>query len=263
VSYYYAKGGDKIGPLTGEEFGLALDRGDVGPSTLVWTSGMDNWKPFADAASLFPARSPSAPSVPAASPVSAYPAQAENPVSQPGKQACAECGGLFDPDDMVRHGASWICAGCKPLFLQKLREGVGLRSAMNYAGFWIRVAAYLLDWVINLVLTVVVTFVPGLLFIGDDSGIGGLIGTVLGAIIGPAYYVFFVGKYAATPGKMAIGLKIVRSDGSRVSYPRAFARIFALSLAAIPLGAGLIAVGFDPEKRGWHDRICDTRVIRK
>jgi hypothetical protein len=40
-----------------------------------------------------------------------------------GHAPCADCGGAFGVEDMVRHGSFYVCAGCKPRFLQKLREG--------------------------------------------------------------------------------------------------------------------------------------------
>jgi len=82
-------------------------------------------------------------------------------------------------------------------------------------------------------------------------------------MIGVTYATFFIGKYAATPGKMACKLKVVTSDGGQVSYARAFGRYFAEFLSAIIFFIGYIMAAFDEEKRALHDRICDTRVIKK
>ncbi len=60
-----------------------------------------------------------------------------------------------------------------------------------------------------------------------------------------------------------MGLRIVRSDGSRVSYLRALGRHFAEFISALILYIGYIMVAFDSEKRALHDHICDTRVIQK
>jgi uncharacterized RDD family membrane protein YckC len=65
-----------------------------------------------------------------------------------------------------------------------------------------------------------------------------------------------IGRYAATLGKMACGLRVVMSDGGKVTYGRSLGRHFAKLLS------GFMA-GFDDEKRALHDRICDTRVIKK
>jgi hypothetical protein len=59
---------------------------------------------------------------------------------------CAECGKAFDKGEMIRHGEAWVCAACKPVFLQKLSEAVEpVTGAMRYAGFWIRFAAKFVD----------------------------------------------------------------------------------------------------------------------
>ena len=62
---------------------------------------------------------------------------------------------------------------------------------------------------------------------------------------------------------MALGMKVVRPDGSRVDLGRAAGRYFAKLLSMIVLFIGYIMVGFDSEKRGLHDMICDTRVVRQ
>jgi uncharacterized RDD family membrane protein YckC len=78
-----------------------------------------------------------------------------------------------------------------------------------------------------------------------------------------AYYVFFVGKYGATPGKMACGLRIVLADGGKLTYGRATGRFFAEWVSSMILGIGYLMVAFDDEKRSLHDRIVGTRVVHK
>ena len=80
----------------------------------------------------------------------------------------------------------------------------------------------------------------------------------------PAIYESWcVGKFAATPGKMACKLKVVLPDGGQVSYPRAIGRHFAKYISGMILLIGYIMAAFDKQKRSLHDRICDTRVIQK
>jgi uncharacterized RDD family membrane protein YckC len=76
------------------------------------------------------------------------------------------------------------------------------------------------------------------------------------------YSWFFLKRYAATPGKMALGIKIVRSDGSPLSTGRILGRYFSEMLSTMILMIGYIMAGFDDERRALHDRICDTRVIK-
>jgi uncharacterized RDD family membrane protein YckC len=76
------------------------------------------------------------------------------------------------------------------------------------------------------------------------------------------YEAVFVNKLGATPGKLALGLKAVRPDGGPIDLGRAFGRYFAKLLSYIIIFIGYIMIGFDSQKRGLHDMICDTRVIR-
>jgi len=78
-----------------------------------------------------------------------------------------------------------------------------------------------------------------------------------------AYTTYCVGRWGATPGKMACGLKIVTSEGGRVSYLRAFGRYWAEQLSGMLLYIGYIIAAFDAEKRSLHDHICGTRVVKK
>src|ERR1035438_5404759 len=85
---------------------------------------------------------------------------------------------------------------------------------------------------------------------------------LVGVVIGASYEGFFVSRVGATPGKMALGLKVVRPNGGPVSLGRAIGRYFAKWLSSITLCIGYIIAGFDAEKRAMHDMICDTRVIK-
>jgi len=189
---------------------------------------------------------------------------------------CSECGRPTPLDQLANFGDRQVCPYCKDAYAQKLREGVAPAYAVRYAGFWIRVVAYLIDMVILLILYSIVNFalfgsmmttppavVPGqnpfdaLAPMFARMGASFLTNTLLGA----AYCTFFVGALAATPGKLALGLKVVRPGGGTVGYGRALARYFAAMISGIILCIGYIIIGFDQEKRGLHDMICDTRVI--
>ncbi len=87
--------------------------------------------------------------------------------------------------------------------------------------------------------------------------------TLLSFVISAAYDIWFVGRFGATPGKMACKIKIVTPDGGKVSYSRALGRYFAKWISSMILGIGFLMAAFDDEKRTLHDRICETRVIRK
>jgi len=89
-----------------------------------------------------------------------------------------------------------------------------------------------------------------------------VVSNVVGVLLGVLYGWFFLAKYSATPGKMAMGLKVVRPDGSQLSTGRIIGRHFAEWLSALILLIGYIMAASDKERRALHDRICDTRVIK-
>jgi uncharacterized RDD family membrane protein YckC len=190
---------------------------------------------------------------------------------------CAECGRPSPGDELARFGTMLVCSNCKERYAQKLREGVTPGRAMAYGGFWIRLVAYIIDAIILAIVGTIVQFAfvgslrnivllePGVqpgpeVFarVVGTAGLAGLINLAIAAI----YEALFVSRLGATPGKMALSLKVVRPDGSLLGLGRAFGRHFAKILSGLILGIGFIMAGFDSEKRGLHDMICDTRVVR-
>jgi uncharacterized RDD family membrane protein YckC len=182
---------------------------------------------------------------------------------------CSECNRDFGEDELITFGDAVICAECKPLFVQKLREGLSVAGEMVYGGFWIRVGAKIIDGIIITVVDVIIIFLLGLVMshlISMENEAIFFATTILQNILlwglNLAYVTYFLGKYGATPGKMACGLKVVRPNGEKISYARACGRALAEILSAMILYIGYIMVAFDEEKRSLHDRICDTRVIK-
>jgi len=178
----------------------------------------------------------------------------------PLENICSQCGLVFRKDELIRFGDRLVCAGCKPLYVQGLREGVVPAGEMVYAGFWIRFGARIIDaiilWLAGLALGLVIALIPG------RGPLHSLFQWIFGLALGLAYVTYFVGAYSATLGKMACGLKVVRPDGEKVTYARACGRFFSDMLSSFTLGIGYIIAGFDEEKRALHDRICDTRVVK-
>ena len=175
---------------------------------------------------------------------------------------------------MIRYQNTWVCAECKPTFFQRLQEG-GLAAAravnLHYAGFWIRVAAAIIDgvilWLVQMAIQLATFGIFAASPVDPDSSASSMIVATISQLlqlaVGISYETFFVGKFAATPGKMACGIKVIVSDGSRVSYLRAFGRYFAKMLSSLTLCIGYLMIAFDSEKRGLHDYICNTRVVRR
>lgn len=245
--WYYMENGQQQGPVSEEDFEDSVKSGKIASDTLVWNEGLTGWKPYS-AINTDSAASP--------------------PVIV-SRHTCVECGRSFPADEVIRYQDSWICANCKPIFFQKLKEGARLPGTVVYGGFWIRVVAKIIDGLIQGVfgILLVLAFLPFFSFEGGASdttsflvwgGVQG--GSILFAL---AYTVFFLGKYGATPGKMAVALKVVTSEGDPIDYKRAAARYFAEILSGLICYIGYIMVAFDDERRALHDRLCDTRVVYK
>jgi len=189
---------------------------------------------------------------------------------------CSECGRPTSSDDLARFGDRLICPLCKESYTQKLREGVMPVAGMRYAGFWIRFLASLIDSIIlgTVTKTLQYALFPSLGVVtapAPGANPWEMLGPQLAklgwaflvsTVVSLTYSTWFMGALGATPGLMALGLKVVRPNGSPIGYGRALARYFAAMLSGITLGIGYLLIAFDPEKRALHDMICDTRVIK-
>ena len=188
--------------------------------------------------------------------------------------ACSQCGRNFAHSDLVQIAGNWVCADCKPAFLSRvMASGPGGASplAWHYGGFWIRVGARLIDAIILVTTQATIA----LLFFGTfaaefsptrmrSTSMSLRLGfQFLSYAIGVVYEAAFLHYRGATPGKMALGLKVIRSNGGSLGWGISVGRYFMNLVSAIILGIGYIMAGFDDEKRALHDRVCDTRVIYK
>lgn len=178
---------------------------------------------------------------------------------------CSQCGQPKGTDELARFGDALICGACKAVYAQRLREGVR-DDTLPYAGFFPRLAAALIDGILVMIPTTVIQ-----LLIGRDawdfaspnfSGLAFAVMYIVSLALGSSYEAWFVNKAWATPGKMALGLRVVRPDRSRVGLARGYGRYFAKILSGMILGIGYLMVFFDKERRALHDMICDTRVVR-
>jgi uncharacterized RDD family membrane protein YckC len=168
---------------------------------------------------------------------------------------------------MIRFSDVWVCAGCKPIIVQKIKEGVTVSGVMEYAGFWLRFGAWFIDYIIlgigSMIIYLPLTIMGAFSLENPAVFVSfQIVATIFNFALPAAYEIWFVGKYAATPGKMACKIKVVTADAEKISYARSVGRHFAKYISGLILGIGYIMAGFDDQKRALHDRICDTRVIK-
>jgi uncharacterized RDD family membrane protein YckC len=134
----------------------------------------------------------------------------------------------------------------------------------TYAGFWIRTGASIIDSILILIVVgPLLTMIYGQEYWMDSALVKGPMDAVVNYVL-PAFAIvaFWIAK-SATPGKMATNLTIVDAKtGGRPSKGQFVIRYLGYYVAAIPLLLGLIWVGIDKRKQGWHDKLAGTVVLK-
>lgn len=133
-----------------------------------------------------------------------------------------------------------------------------------HAGFWRRFAAYVLDAMIGAVLGFIAGFMLGVvevvLFRTYYRGTGYL----LGLIISWLYYALCESSgWQATPGKLALGLRVTDLDGRRIGFGRASGRFFMKIVSGILLFVGYMMAGWTARKQALHDMVAGCCVVRR
>lgn len=231
--WYYASKDRQMGPVPETELDKLVSTGVILPYTLVWHEGMAEWQTYSSIRTV-------------AGVVG----------------LCSQCEEVELHSEMVRFGEKWVCAKCKDIYTQRLREGT-LGGKMVYASFWTRAGALLIDGFILLVVQLLIQ----LAYFGAVKGYVPTSLLVLLQLLQfttqAAYHSYFVYHLGGTPGKLALGCRVVTADGAKLTWKRSIARYFASLISVSTFGIGYLMAAFDDQKRTLHDRICDTRVIVK
>lgn len=255
MNWFYAHNSDRHGPVDVATLSGLVADGTITAETLVWREGMENWTAYGEIAAA-----------------EGLPVPGEAPDDD--TAICAVDGKRYPKREMIEYEGRWVSAANRDVFFQQLREGVPLDSEdivpgpYGYGGVLYRFVALIIDGIAVAVLSMVVTIPMSFLMLSmaqtsPEAALGlQIISQILSYALAITYDIFFIRKYDATPGKMAMGLKVLRADGQKLSKLRIFGRYFAEGLSAIILGIGYLMAAWDDEKRTLHDRLCDTRVIR-
>lgn len=245
--WHYLRDGTTQGPIDQVELQRLRAEGLIQADTPVWTEGMAAWTPYQQTTAAGSAGATVVPAVPL--------------------RPCVECGKTFPEDELLSYEGKWVCATCKPLFFQRLKEGLTSPGTLPYATIGRRFSAVFLDGII----IDIVIFVPLFILLGA-SGVTArgrvnlpaaenLVIVLFQYLLPALYEILMIGKFGATLGKMAMSIKVVTPEGQPISYGRSVGRYFGKMLSGIILGIGYFMAFWDPEKRALHDRICHTRVI--
>ena len=113
------------------------------------------------------------------------------------------------------------------------------------AGFWERMGAAFLD-------VILVAILSGL--------VGGL---PLGFLVALAYSAGMWAWRGTTVGGIVLNLKVVRLDGSAVTFPVVLVRGLTAAFSIVVMFLGFLWIAWDQEKQAWHDKIAGTVVVRQ
>jgi uncharacterized RDD family membrane protein YckC len=271
--WYIQHQGKTHGPFTSAKLKELVDTAKVSPATLIRKGESGQWieagkiqglmQPGAtpSAAAARPAGTVAKPAGAAAKPAPAKPAAPINPYAIQANPHDEAFWGDLEKSQAPKMVGAPTPAAAAP-------TASGSKAPTNYAGFWLRGAALLIDGVVLMVLGgsfgFVAGFGMGLAGYGDDEKLLQAVGFGLGLIIQWAYYVFMESSNKmATVGKSLLGLVVTDMDGRKIGFGRANGRFFGKYLSAFTFGIGLIMAGFTQKKQTLHDMITSTLVSIK
>lgn len=158
----------------------------------------------------------------------------------------------------------------------RLRKDI---SDFKRVGFFVRGIAMTMDLVFVLMLTGVILLATGL-FLGKATGIlEGIIesegmeflkellpyakgAATVSILVPPAYFIILHFIYGQTIGKMIMGIRVFKTDGSSLSILTSTIRFFGYIISGLLLFFGFFWIIWDRERQGWHDMLADTVVIK-
>ena len=141
------------------------------------------------------------------------------------------------------------------------------QQEMQYAGFWIRTGAAIIDsiLIVLIIVPLLIAIYGWAYFDGNHSGlIAGPADFLISWVLPPLAVIAFWIVKQATPGKMAVSTRIVdAASGEAASAGQLVGRYLAYYVSLLPLGLGILWVAFDKKKQGWHDKLAGTVVVRR
>lgn len=232
MQVWIGRNGERFGPYTDDEIRQWLRDGTCRPDELGWYDGMVDWRPLGE---LFPDERPSI--------ADGVPPMPPSP----------------------------------PPFM-----GVTDVAAPEYAGFWLRFGAWVIDYLILIVPFTAISLGMGLSTIAtafleqmktdqvaafQAYAAAMLPITYVLMVIGYVYYTLFeASKWQATPGKMAVGIRVTDTDGQRISLARSAGRnaVRLTNVLRFPVPLPMICyvvAAFTQRKQGVHDLLARTYVL--
>jgi uncharacterized RDD family membrane protein YckC len=195
-------------------------------------------------------------------------------------QVCRSCGNRVLPDGK-------FCLFCGDVLVHFEKMSVPKRTAYQpiveavddppiateYAGFWLRVWAGLIDVTLEVTVTALLTVIVGfgLYWVGRSQGtapeamkyVTGFVSIPL-LTVGAWLYCAIAesSRWQATLGKRLMGLQVTTSDGERISFGQASVRHFMKFLSLFTLTVGFMMAGWTKRRQALHDMPSDCLVVR-
>ena len=144
----------------------------------------------------------------------------------------------------------------------------GPMAGWHYAGFWVRLLALILDFIVLAVLSAALTPFTGPQYTMTGTGSAAnftvhYTANAVGTLVGLVYFIGFWAWRGQTVGMMPFNMQVVGvADGKKIDVVRGLLRYVGYIISFIPLFLGFIWAAFDARKQGWHDKIASTVVIR-
>lgn len=147
-----------------------------------------------------------------------------------------------------------------------------MAEELEYAGFWIRFAAFLIDSVVVLVgLQLLAWLLPAqeevdiaALLQGAPLPTGLVLQGLLQNLVVAVLFIWLWVKFLGTPGKRVLGLRVVDAGtGRALSTGQAIGRYLGYYVSMLPLFLGFIWIGLDRRKQGFHDKLAGSVVVRE
>ncbi len=150
-------------------------------------------------------------------------------------------------------------------------QPTGPAPGYEFGGFGARLVAYIVDgFIVGLAVTLIAIVgatIAGLSYVSDNTGgvaVGIGLVAVFALVVSVGYFPWFWSRSGQTPGMRMLGLKVVRdTDGGPITGTQALLRLIGYWVSGVVMYLGYIWIFVDKRRRGWHDLIAGTVVIRE
>jgi uncharacterized RDD family membrane protein YckC len=139
----------------------------------------------------------------------------------------------------------------------------GIAGSYDYAGFWVRAVASIVDTIVILIITLPFMFwIYGNEMLTSTDMVKGPADVLLSYIFPLVFTIALWMKFGGTPGKRLLKIKVLdEKTGQHLSLAKSLLRYVGYFVSIFGLFIGFIWIAFDSKKKGWHDHIAGSIVV--